>query len=301
MAEIETGRPMTQGTITQGIGSFYTVRTHEGETFTLRAQKKLRRARLSPLPGDEVLFVPPEDGEQGWIETILPRKTVCLRPPVANVEVLVIVVAPEPEPDLLLVDRQITRAFAQGMRVLLVVNKCDLEEDLAGELEAEYASAEIPVFRIAALEGRGLQPLKEAMGGTLCCFSGQSGAGKSTTLNALLSLRLETGDLSRKIARGKNTTRSAVLLEGAGLRVMDTAGFSLLEAERDLAPETLKERYPDFAPYEGKCRFHQCLHDSEPGCAVAEAVARGVIHPARWRRYRTLLAETRENWKNRYN
>lgn len=298
MAEIKAEN--MEGTILQGIGSFYTVRTPEGETCTLRAPKKLRREHLTPLPGDRVRFHPPEAGEQGWIEEILPRKTLCLRPPVANVEKLILVLAPEPEPDLLLADRQIARAFAQGMQAAIAVTKGDLDAGLGARLAAEYAPAGIPVYPVSALEGKGLEPLREAMRGFLCCLSGQSGAGKSTLLNALLETRQETGELSRKIARGKNTTRSAVLLEGAGLRVMDTAGFSLLEPEKDLPPEELKERYPEFREYEGKCRFRQCVHDREPGCAVAEAAENGKISRARWERYRVLLAEARENWKNRY-
>ena len=294
------GEESLRGTVISGIGSFYTVRTAEGDTYILRAQKKLRRARLSPLPGDEVHFSPPDQSEHGWLEEILPRKTLCLRPPVANVETLIIVLAPEPEPDMLLTDRQIARALHQGMRVILAVNKCDLDRELALRLREEYRAAGIPVFPICARTGEGLAPLREIMEGSLCCLSGQSGAGKSTTINALMETDLETGDLSRKIARGKNTTRTAVLLEKDGLRVMDTAGFSLLEAEKNLPPEALRERYPEFLPYEGKCRFHECLHDSEPGCAVAEAARAGEVSDARWQRYRTLLAETRENWKNRY-
>ena len=290
-----------RGTVIRGIGSFYTVKTGEGESCTLRAQKKLRRTGQSPLPGDEVLFLPPEkNDDHGWIEAILPRRTVCLRPPVANIETLVIVLAPEPAPDLLLTDRQIARAAAQGIRTVLAVNKRDLDPDLADRLRAEYGPAGIPVYGICAATGEGLEALRAEMSGSLCCLSGQSGAGKSTTLNALMHLRLETGGLSRKIARGKNTTRTAELLEGEGLRVMDTAGFSLLEPEKELPPEELKNRWPEFLPYEGKCRFRECLHDSEPGCAVAGAVQAGHIHPARWQRYRELLAETRENWKNRY-
>lgn len=289
-----------RGTVIQGIGSFYTVRTAAGETYTLRAQKKLRRTHQSPLPGDEVLFSPPDQSEHGWLEEILPRKTLCLRPPVANVETLVIVVAPEPEADLILTDRQIARALHQGMRVLIAVNKCDLDDALAPRLREEYRAAGIPVFAICARTGEGLEPLREAMGHSLCCFSGQSGAGKSTAINALMRTDQETGDLSRRIARGKNTTRSAVLLERDGMRIMDTAGFSLLEAEKNLAPEALRERYPEFLSYEGKCRFRECLHDSEPGCAVAEAAANGTISAARWQRYRTLLSEARENWKCRY-
>ena len=289
------------GTILRGIGSFYTVKEDEtGEQWTLRAKKKFRRERISPLPGDRILFIPGEGEEHGWIEEILPRKTLCLRPPVANVETLVIVLAPVPEADLLLADRQMSRAFQQGMRVLLAVNKQDLDPELAGRLSEEYRAAGVPVFPVSALEGTGLEPLRKAMEGSLCCLTGQSGAGKSTLLNALMNLHLETGEISRKIARGKNTTRHVELIEGGGLRVMDTAGFSLLESEKNLPPEELKTRYPEFLPLEGKCRFRECLHDREPGCAVAEAAAQGRVHPARWERYRLLLAETRENWKSRY-
>ena len=289
------------GTILRGIGSFYTVKEDEtGEQWTLRAKKKFRRERISPLPGDRILFIPGEGEEHGWIEEILPRKTLCLRPPVANVVTLVIVLAPVPEADLLLADRQMSRAFQQGMRVLLAVNKQDLDPELAGRLSEEYRAAGVPVFPVSALEGTGLEPLRKAMEGSLCCLTGQSGAGKSTLLNALMNLHLETGEISRKIARGKNTTRHVELIEGGGLRVMDTAGFSLLESEKNLPPEELKTRYPEFLPLEGKCRFRECLHDREPGCAVAEAAAQGRVHPARWERYRLLLADTRENGKSRY-
>ena len=289
-----------RGTITRGIGGFYTVTEAGGESWTLRAKKKFRRERLTPLPGDRVLFSPGNGEEHGWIEEILPRTSLCLRPPVANVETLVIVTAPVPVPDLLLADRQIARASAQGMRVLMAVNKCDLDGMLAQKLAAEYRSAGIPVFPVSAAEGAGLEPLREALRDSLCCLTGQSGVGKSTLINALLGLELETGEISRRIARGKNTTRQAELIQRDGLRIMDTAGFSLLEPEKDLSPERLKERYPDFEPYEGKCRFRECLHDREPGCAVAEAAARGEIHPARWERYRLLLTEIRDQWRERY-
>ena len=283
-----------RGTLVLGIGSYYTAKDEEGNRHTLRCKKKFRRQGISPLTGDEVLFSPGTGEEHGWIEEILPRKTVCLRPPVANVTRLVIVLAPVPEADLLLADRLISRAVAQGMDVLIAVNKTDLDENLAPEMAEEYRAAGFPVFPVCAKTGEGLDDLKKAMKGALCCLTGQSGAGKSTLLNALLGLALETGDISRKIARGKNTTRQAELIEKDGLRVMDTAGFSLLE------PEKLRERYPEFRPYEGRCRFRECLHDREPGCAVREAAQRGEIHPERLERYRELLQETREEWRERY-
>ena len=291
---------MRQGTLVRGFGGFYTVRDAEGQEFTLRCKKKFRRLGLSPLVGDEVLFTPGEGEEHGWLEEILPRSSQCLRPPVANVSLLLIVVAPVPEPDLLLVDRMMVRARAQGMDMLLVVNKCDLDEGLAQELSAQYAGAQVPVYAVSAESGQGLTTLRERMGGRLCCLTGQSGVGKSTLLNALLGLSLETGEISRKIQRGKNTTRHAELLVKDGLRVLDTAGFSLLELDGGMEPVTLKEYYPEFAEYEGKCRFEPCYHDREPGCAVTAACEEGAIHPQRLARYRALLAEVRQAWRERY-
>ena len=291
---------MKQGTLIRGFGGFYAVRDAEGQEFTLRCKKKFRRLGLSPLVGDEVLFTPGEGEEHGWLEEILPRSSQCLRPPVANVSLLLIVVAPVPEPDLLLVDRMMVRARAQGMDMLLVVNKCDLDEGLAQELQAQYAGAQVPVYAVSAESGQGLAALRERMGGRLCCLTGQSGVGKSTLLNALLGLSLETGEISRKIQRGKNTTRHAELLVKDGLRVLDTAGFSLLELDGGMEPVTLKEYYPEFAAYEGKCRFEPCYHDREPGCAVTAACGEGAIHPQRLARYRALLAEVRQAWRERY-
>ncbi len=298
---ISTRDGLMQGTLVRGVGSFYTVRCADGAEYTLRCKKKFRREHISPLAGDEVLFSPGQGEEHGWLEDILPRKTVCLRPPVANVTCLVIVIAPVPEPDLLLVDRQISRAFAQDMEVLLVVNKCDLDSSLAEQVREEYAGASVRVIAASARKGTNLDIIREALGrGALCCFTGQSGAGKSTMLNALLGLNLDTGDISRKIARGKNTTRHTELIEKDGIRVMDTAGFNLLEAETALEPEKLRERWPEFRPYEGKCRFSECLHDREPGCAVNEAAEMGAISAGRLNRYRLLLAEAREVWRGRY-
>ena len=131
---------LKQGTLIRGIGSFYTVKDICGQEYILRCKKKFRHEKISPLVGDEVLFSPGQGEEHGWLEEIIPRKTVCLRPPVANVERLVIVVAPVPEPDLLLVDRQISRALSQGMDVVIVVNKSDLDENMAKQLPQESRS-----------------------------------------------------------------------------------------------------------------------------------------------------------------
>ena len=298
MSEIQS--TLLRGTLIRGIGSFYTAADKDGNRYTLRCKKKFRHLGISPLTGDEILFTPGEGDEHGWIEEILPRETLCLRPPVANVKRLVIVLAPVPEPDFLLTDRLVSRAFAQGMDVVIAVNKNDMDQELVQVVREEYRGSGIDVYPVCAMDGTGLEPFRKILEGTLCCLTGQSGAGKTTLLNALLGLQLETGAISRKIARGKNTTRTAELIEKDGLRIMDTAGFNLLETENEVKPEALKERYPEFQPYEGKCRFHECLHDREPGCAVENAAREGMISRKRVERYRVLLAEIREQWRNRY-
>lgn len=291
---------LQRGTLIRGVSSFYTVSDRNGELHTLKCKKKIRHQHMIPLPGDEVLFLPGDGEEAGWLEEILPRKTVCLRPPVANITSLVIVLASEPEPDLLLTDRILSRAKAQEIRTAIAVNKTDLDPGLAVQISGEYAGADTPVFPVSAIRNEGLDPLRVWMGSELCCMTGQSGAGKSTMLNALLDLQLETGDISRKIARGKNTTRHAELIIKNGLKVMDTAGFNLLEAEQELPPENLRERYPEFRKYEGQCRFRECLHDREPGCAVTAAANAGEIDFQRLIRYRKLLEEVRNSWRERY-
>lgn len=297
---------MKQGVLVRGFGGFYVAADGAGMEHILRCKKKFRRMHISPLVGDEVLFTPGEGEEHGWVEEILPRRTECLRPPVANVSLLLVVICPSPEPDLLLVDRLLVRARIQGMKTAIVVNKCDLDASLAEDIRRQYAGADCPVLEASAREERGLDALRAIMQGeSCCCLTGQSGVGKSTLLNVLLGLELETGDISEKIQRGKNTTRHAQMLIQKGptgeIRVLDTAGFSLLELDAKMEPDKLRECYPEFAEHEGCCRFTPCLHDREPGCAVTAAVAAGEIDPGRVERYRLLLADVRETWKQRYN
>ncbi|MBE5798029.1 MAG: ribosome small subunit-dependent GTPase A [Clostridiales bacterium] len=293
---------LRQGVLVRGFGGFYVAADDSGTEHILRCKKKFRRMHISPLVGDQVLFIPGEGEEHGWLEEILPRTTECLRPPVANVSLLLVVICPSPEPDLLLVDRLLIRARLQGMKTAIVVNKSELDPALAETIRGQYRGAECPVLTVSAKERQGLEELRSVMQGeSCCCLTGQSGVGKSTLLNALLGLELETGDISEKIQRGKNTTRHAQLLISGGVRVLDTAGFSLLVLDAKQEPEKLREAYPEFQPHEGCCRFAPCLHDREPGCSVTAAVAAGEIDEGRVSRYRQLLADVRETWKQRYN
>ena len=290
-----------QGIILRGIGGFYYALDDAGTVHTLRAQGKLRRERMKPKVGDRVELTPGDDEEHGWILRILPRRNDLVRPPVANIDLIAIVVAAAtPDPDLLLADRLMLNARRAGIGVKLVINKCDLDPEGAQDIARQYRGADVEPVMVSAGRGEGLEPLREALKGKVHALAGQSGAGKSTLINALYGLRMETGDLSRKIERGKNTTRHCELVpvEGGGM-VLDTPGFSLLETEL-FDPVEMKDFWPEFAEYEGQCFFQPCYHATEPRCAVREAVAGGKIDAQRHERYVALLDEMRQRWRERY-
>lgn len=289
-----------QGVIVKGVGGLYYARCEDGEIHILRAKGKFRKQKLTPMVGDRILLTPGTGDEHGWVEEILPRESELLRPPVANVRYVLLVVAPQPAPDFLLLDTLLILAYRQGIKPAIVVNKCDLDRAVWEEVQQEYAALEIPVLAASAQTGEGLEELRKLMRQGICCFAGQSGVGKSTLLSAATGLELKTGEISRKISRGRHTTRHAELLFSGDYQVLDTPGFSLLEPWEGLEPIRLKDDYPDFAPYEGECRFSPCYHLSEPGCAVLEAVREGKLGTRRVERYHILLKRVQEIWRKRY-
>ncbi len=289
-----------EGLVTKGIGGFYTVLSEGGTSHTLRAQSKIRRQKLKPMVGDHILFQPAAEGEEGWMVAILPRKNSLLRPPVSNIDVAVLVVAAaSPDPDLLLLDRMLVAARQAGISPVVAVNKRDLAPERADGILAACRKAADGAFAVCARSGEGIDALRDALQGSVHALAGQSGAGKSTLINALYGFTLVTGQVSR-IERGRHTTRHSELigLPGGGM-VLDTPGFSLLESDL-IEPIHLKDYYPEFAPFEGECRFSPCAHASEPGCAVRDAVKRGEIDAGRHERYRQLFEEMTKRWKERY-
>ena len=290
-----------KGIITRGVGGLYYVRGNEdAKEYVLRARGIFRKRHVTPLVGDRVEFTPGQGEEHGWLEEIEPRLSESLRPPVANVELLMLVVAPVPEPDLLLIDRLIVRALASGMQPMVLVNKSDLDPQMYERIVQEYQGTPLEVMRVCAHTGEGLDALRERMRGHIVCFAGQSAVGKSSLINALFGLSLETGGLSRKTERGRHTTRHAELLFIGDMRLMDTPGFSLLTLEETLEPEKLREYYPEYEACAQQCRFQPCLHDREPGCAVRAKVASGELSATRHERYRTLLEEVKATGRGRY-
>ena len=289
-----------EGVIVKGVGGLYYARDPEGTVHVLRAKGKFRKQRITPMVGDKVHFTPGTGDEHGWVDEILPRESELIRPPVANIRHIVLVVAPEPAPDFLLIDTLIVMAVKQGIQPAMVVNKCDLDTELFDTVSRDYAQLNIPMLKVSAQTGEGIEQLQDLLRGGICCFAGQSGVGKSTLLSAATGLELQTGEISKKISRGRHTTRHVELMFSGDFCVLDTPGFSLLELWEGLEPIQLKEYYPEFFPYEGECRFAPCYHLSEPGCAVLEAVRSGELFPARVERYHLLLKKAQEAWRNRY-
>ena len=289
-----------EGLILRGIGSFYTVLADDGEYYTLRAQKKLRRMGTVPTVGDRVSMIPPSQSEEGWIESILPRKNLLKRPPVANIDLIAAVIAPVPEPDLLLLERLILQARTVNAVPMICVNKTDMGKELLDRMLLEFRNSEIPVYGVSTVTGEGIHELRKCLEGKIVCFAGQSAVGKSSLINALTGSLLETSGISRKTQRGRHTTRRCELIGIGKGYLADTPGFSLFELKEDLLPEELGAHYPEYSALENECRFHPCFHDREPGCAVRKAVEMGTLSQERLERYRLLLNEAKENRKGRY-
>jgi len=289
-----------KGRILKGVGGVYTVADEAGQEHICFARGRFRKEKIKPLVGDYVEFSPQKGEEDGYLLQILPRSCALRRPLAANVDLLLVVMAHVPEPDWLLCERLLSDAVALGVKAALVYNKADLDPEAASKALEVYRHLPF-TCAVSAKTGLGIDALSEYVKGHTFVFAGQSGAGKSSLLNALLpGAERETGDLSVKISRGKNTTRHSELLPlGEDTFAVDTPGFSLLDAEA-MEPSQFLATYPDFAPYAQDCYFSGCLHDREKGCALREAVEEGKIPRERYERYRTLLTEIRELWRRRY-
>lgn len=289
------------GRIQKGIGGFYYILCGT-QMYTCRARGSFRHDNISPEVGDMVRFHGVQDAQVGIIDEILPRKNLLYRPPIANIDQIIIVACvAEPLADRGLLDRLFINAKRYRMNCVLVINKCDISaaRDIEG-LEREYQDAAADIICASARTGLGVGKIRGLLAGKTSCLAGQSGTGKSSLLNALLpQLNLETGQVSERTGRGRHTTRHVELIEVAQGWLADTPGFSLLDLE-DMAPQELKEYYQDFEAYEDKCRFTGCLHCNEPGCAVQEAAENGQISMQRLERYREQLETLKDKWRRRY-
>ena len=273
------------GRIIRSISGFYDVRTGD-RVISCRARGIFRKTGESPLTGDMV-EITVEKGK-GMVEKILPRNNSFVRPAVANIDALVVFAAnvnPVTEP--FLIDRVAAIAGDQEVPVYLCVNKCDL--DPAVDLVRIYTNAGFTVIATSAETGEGVEELRQLIAGKLVAFTGNSGVGKSSILNRLSpDLALPTGEVSEKLGRGRHTTRHVELYDlGNGTLVADTPGFSSFDTDQMdvILKENLQYAFPDFGRFLGQCRFDDCSHRKEPGCAVTEALAAGEIEQTRYDSY----------------
>ncbi len=280
------------GRILRSVSGFYDVQTGN-DRITCRGRGSLRRGPEVPLTGDMV-EISVEQGK-GMIEKILPRRNRFIRPAVANMDALVVFasnVNPVTEP--FLIDRVAAIAGDQGVPVHICVNKCDL--DPATDLVKIYRSAGFPVIQASAVTGEGVEELRQLIAGKFTAFTGNTGVGKSSMLNALKpELRLATGEVSEKLGRGRHTTRHVELYHlGGDTYVADTPGFASFDTEQMdvILKENLQYAFPDFAEHLGNCQFHDCSHRAEPGCAVRQAVESGALEKTRYDSYLRLYEKS---------
>lgn len=271
------------GMIIKGVGGRYHVLS-DGEVYIIKPRGVYRKKGIKPLVGDMISF----DANISLMDKIMPRRNEFLRPSVANVDIMLIVLSIDmPKPDYYLADKLLIYCGINDVKPIIVFNKTDLasESDIRYTKE-QYSSTGWSIIEVSAVDGSGLDELKTMCSGGIVVLAGQSGVGKSSLINALYpSQNIEVGEISEKIGRGRHTTRHVelLILEG-GAMLVDTPGFTSIALD-GLDAEELKYYYPDFEKYRSDCKFADCAHNKEPGCGVKKMVDSGVIPIKRHKRY----------------
>ena len=289
-----------EGTILKALSGFYYVQCGE-ELITTRARGKFRYKKITPLVGDRVAITVQDDGS-GSLDEILPRRNFFQRPAVANIDQMVIICSGAiPVTDPFLVDRITALAESKNCEPIICINKWDLVQ--AEELFEIYTAAGFHTIKVSAETGLGIEELRGLLAGKVSAFTGNSGVGKSSILNALQpDFGIATGEISEKLGRGRHTTRHVELFEVSGGLIADTPGFSAFDTDRGESreKEVLQHTFREFKPYLDQCRFIGCAHVKEKGCAVLAALKAGDIQPSRHRSYVRLYELAKENkpWEN---
>lgn len=287
---------MVSGIIIKALSGFYYVKTENG-ILECKARGRFRLDGTSPLVGDWVQCSLDANGK-GRIDRVEDRKNWFVRPAVANIDALVFVAAnTNPVTDPFLIDRVSVIAAEAGCELVICINKVDI--DSGDQLYDIFTRAGFPVIRTSAATGEGVSELLNVLRGKVCAFTGNSGVGKSSILNVLLpGIHIETGEVSEKLGRGRHTTRHVELYElGEDTYIADTPGFASFDIEmmQTIDKEQLQYDFIEFAPYLGSCRFNDCAHLKEPGCAVTAALAEGKIGESRYSAYARLYELTAQH------
>ena len=290
------------GKIMKGIAGFYYVGVVESGVYECKAKGIFRKDKIKPLVGDDVeIEVLNEEEKLGNIVKILPRRSELIRPAVANIDqALVIFAAREPKPNLSLLDRFLVIMEKQDIPVIICFNKQDLcDEEEVGRLKGIYEACGYPVVLASAKQGQGIEEIKSLLRGKTTTVAGPSGVGKSSLTNLLQNeVQMETGEISKKLGRGRHTTRHSQIIQiEEDTWLYDTPGFTSFYVE-EIEKEELRFYFREFSKYEGTCRFQGCTHTHEPGCMVKNALEEGKISKERYENYLELYGELKE--KRRY-
>ncbi|MDD3338014.1 MAG: ribosome small subunit-dependent GTPase A [Lachnospiraceae bacterium] len=293
-----------QGKIIKGIAGFYYVYVVESGIYECKAKGIFRKEKKKPLVGDNVeITVLDETARTGNLIQILPRANELIRPAVANVDQAMIIFSMvHPKPNCGLLDRFLIMMERQHVPTIICFNKEDLDE--ANELEmlySTYTACGYQVLKTSAEKGEGIDRLREILADKTTVVAGPSGVGKSSLTNLLQAgVHMETGEISKKLGRGKHTTRHSQIIPIDGKTfIVDTPGFSSLDVEQ-MEKEELKFYFTEFEPYEGTCRFQGCVHVNEPDCAVKQALEEGKISALRYADYKEMFEELKDREKRRY-
>lgn len=281
-----------KGIILKGIGGFYYVEVADA-VYECKARGVFRKERITPFAGDYVK-ISVNDKAENTIDEIFERKNSLIRPPVANIDNLIIVVSTvQPKPNFLLIDKLIAVAEHKGIEPIIVITKTDLESD--SEIVNIYRKSGIKV--ISKSDSDYLSCIKDLTADKINAFTGNSGVGKTTLLNSLdTTLNRSTGEISDKLGRGRHTTRQAELFKTCGGYVIDTPGFSSFEFEKNdyIKKEDLAYCFREFREYVGDCKFTSCTHINDKGCAICEAVNNGIISKSRHSSYIAMYEQAKK-------
>lgn len=286
------------GIIVKGIGGFYYVKTPDG-LYECKARGIFRKNNSIPLPGDKVEVSVIDDKKKlGSLDRILERSSELVRPAVANVnQVAIVISVKSPSPDFVLLDKLIISAEQKNLNIAICINKIDLDLNKEHEkIVKMYENTHYKIILLSTVLGIGFEDLKDTLAGKMTVFSGQSGVGKSTILNRVVnSWAMKTGNISEKIERGKHTTRHAEIFElEYGGYIVDTPGFSSFELS-DIKYNELELYFPEFEDHLNKCKFTHCSHINEPFCSIKEAVSSGLVNSERYKRYTELFLLLKQN------
>ena len=265
------------------IGQVYKAHSNKFFVMTDNGLIKCDARGLLKIKSDGILTGDIVEVENATILNVKPRKNRLIRPNVANVDLIVAVLSPQPKPDFYLIDKLLINSIKENIDFCIVLNKSDIESTIYQDVVNEYANLGIKILSVSSTNKQGINELKELLKNKLSVFAGQSAVGKTSITNVMFNLELKTGEVSEKIERGKHTTTRSEIFEYEGIKVIDSPGFAVIDA--DVSLEDLPQCYPEYFNVSNECKFRGCSHISEPNCKVKELVNNGDFSKKRYERY----------------